>query len=690
MTMATGGRAAPLAQGKAKFLGNIYSAAQAPGLTNYFNQVTPENAGKWGSVEGTRDVMNWTELDAAYNLAKSNGFPFRFHVLIWGSQQPAWIEGLSSEQQLKEIEQWFDAVAARYPGIDYLEVVNEATNDPPNQPGNGGGNYINALGGTGATGWDWVRTAFRMARLRFPSTTKLVLNDYSITTSTTNTQRYLGIVNLLKAENLIDVIGVQQHAFETRVSAGVLQSNMDLLATAGLPIMITEMDVDGPSDQVQLDDYKRIFPVFWEHPAVIGITLWGYRPGLWRDAEGAALVRADGSEKPAMMWLRTYLGTNSRPVIQSAQNFYLSEAAENGARVGTVQASDADGQSTLRDWQIVGGSGASVFAINATTGELTVANRSALNAAITPSYTLQFTVADGLDTSDVQTATVYVRSASAVTPRLVNIATRAYCSTGNNVTIGGFVISGAASKRVLIRAVGPTLVKQGIGAAEVLLDPMIEVHHGDSVIATNDNWGDNANAAEITTTAAQIGASALDSADTKSSALLTSLAPGVYSFIVTGKGGTSGIVLLEVYDADSGAPLATFANIASRAYCRTGNAVTIGGFVISGDAPRQVLLRAIGPTLIKQGVSATEVLADPVIELHSGTPVIAQNDDWTANTNVDAIRSVAVRIGAAPIDNTDTKSAAMLLTLPPGAYSFIATGKGGTSGIVLVEVYDAD
>ena len=132
------------------------------------------------------------------------------------------------------------------------------------------------------------------------------------------------------------------------------------------------MDIDGPSDQVELDDYRRILPVFWEHPALIGVTLWGYRPGLWRDAQGAALLRADGSEKPAMMWLRTYLAPNSRPVIGAAQNFYISEAAANGARVGTVTASDADGQSTLRDWRIVGGSGSGRGAVNGATGELTV------------------------------------------------------------------------------------------------------------------------------------------------------------------------------------------------------------------------------------------------------------------------------------------------------------------------------
>src|SRR5690349_12739904 len=80
--------AAPLASGQSKFLGSVYSTSQIVNFTTYFNQVTPENAGKWGSVEGTRNVMNWTELDAAYALAKSNGFPFRFHVLVWGNQQP--------------------------------------------------------------------------------------------------------------------------------------------------------------------------------------------------------------------------------------------------------------------------------------------------------------------------------------------------------------------------------------------------------------------------------------------------------------------------------------------------------------------------------------------------------------------------------------------------------------------------
>jgi len=272
----------------------------------------------------------------------------------------------------------------------------------------------------------------------------------------------------------------------------------------------------------------------------------------------------------------------------------------------------------------------------------------------------------------------------------VNIATRAFSGAGNNVTIGGFVVTGSTPKRVLIRGVGPSLSSQGLSSAEVLADPTIEVHQGSPVIASNDNWGDNANAAEITSVAAQIGATALASGDTKSAALLITLSPGVYSFIVSGKGGTSGIVLLEVYDADTANVGSSFVNIATRADSTAGNGVTIGGFVVSGSAPKNVLIRAVGPTLTTEGIGQTEVLTNPVIELHQGSAVIATNDNWGDNANAAQIMTTGARIGATPFANTDTNSAALLLKLQPGVCSFIASGKGSTSGIVLVEVYDAD
>ena len=147
---------------------------------------------------------------------------------------------------------------------------------------------------------------------------------------------------------------------------------------------------------------------------------------------------------------------------------------------------------------------------------------------------------------------------------------------------------------------------------------------------------------------------------------------------------------MEVYNLDAVGSGSTFVNISTRAYSTTGNGVTIGGFVVSGSASKQVLLRAVGPTLTTQGLGEAEVLADPVIELHRGAPVIATNDNWSDNANAASIGTTGARIGALPFATADTKSSALLLTLPPGVYSFLARSKTTTSGIVLVEVYDAD
>jgi endo-1,4-beta-xylanase len=298
----------PLASNQPKFVGNIYSPVQVNNFEAYWNQVTPENAGKWEYVEGIRDSMNWFGLDAAYNLAKDNDFPFRFHVLIYGSNVPAWMDTLQPADQLEEIREWFQAVADRYPDIDYLEVANETL--PNHNPPDGNGGRIDletALGGTGETGWDWVINAFKMAREIFPSTTKLMINDYNIMNSNSNTATYLHLIRLLQSENLIDVIGEQGHAGQTDAPVVTMIRNLDSLASTGLPIQITEFDVRGPSDAIQLQDYQRLFPAFYEHPGVEGITLWGWRAPLY--IESAQLINSDGTERPALEWLRDYLDT---------------------------------------------------------------------------------------------------------------------------------------------------------------------------------------------------------------------------------------------------------------------------------------------------------------------------------------------------------------------------------------------
>jgi len=361
----------PMATGKPKFLGGVYSTPQKPFFNNYFNQVTPENAGKWGSVEATRNVMNWTELDSAYALAQTKGYPFKMHTLIWGQQQPIWIENLPAAEQLMEINEWFAAVAQRYPNITQIEVVNEPTNDlplngstgnnGPNTPGSGAGNYYNALGGAGTTGWDWVITSFQLARQYFPNA-QLMLNDYSVINTNFNAQRYLGIVNLLVARNLIDGVGIQGHAFSTRgVPATTLATNLTLLATAGKPLYITELDIDGVDsatppqldDAIQLAEYQRIFPTLWEHPAVRGITLWGYRPGHWRTAQGAFLANADNTERSALVWLKNYVRTtvlSTRDRQNAALTLNPNPAADGrffvrgGEKVRAVKVFDLNGR----------------------------------------------------------------------------------------------------------------------------------------------------------------------------------------------------------------------------------------------------------------------------------------------------------------------------------------------------------
>ncbi len=337
----------PLATGKSKFLGSVYSSSQIANFEHYFNQVTPENAGKWGSVERTRDQMNWTELDNAYHFAKDNGYKFRFHVLTWGAQQPSWINDLSPAEQREEIVEWIQLVADRYPDADYVEVTNEPLNQRPDGGDtgvvSGRANYIDALGGTGETGWDWLVETYRIAREAFGPDTPLMINEYGIIGNPSAVNNYLEIVDLLIAEDLIDVIGFQGHAFSTRfASAEGIQQSLDTLASRGLPLMATELDIDGSSDTVQLAEYQRVFPIIWDHPATIGVTLWGYRPGLWRNDERAYLVLQQGAERPVMKWLREYIAESGRTSFDD----YLAARQLDPSAHGIADDFDKDGLPT--------------------------------------------------------------------------------------------------------------------------------------------------------------------------------------------------------------------------------------------------------------------------------------------------------------------------------------------------------
>ena len=304
----------PLAEGADKFLGNAYDLTDNS-FTKYWNQLTPGNAGKWGSVATSADTTQWkwSKLDEAYNLAKENGLSFKEHCLIWGQQQPSWIDTLDAAQQLDYIETWFRQVGERYPDIDMVDVVNEPlVGHAPPDGLDGRANYKNALGGNGATGWDWVINSFILARKYLPNA-KLLINDYSIINSTSATDSYVTIINLLKDRGLIDGIGVQGHRGSLEYANTItLKVNLDKLAATGVPIYISELDLGNlnnygtPDDDKQLELYQKIFPVLWEHPGVKGITLWGYIEGqMWQTT--CFLVRYDYTWRPALHWLAQYI-----------------------------------------------------------------------------------------------------------------------------------------------------------------------------------------------------------------------------------------------------------------------------------------------------------------------------------------------------------------------------------------------
>jgi GH35 family endo-1,4-beta-xylanase len=314
---------AQLSKNPNKFLGNITTAYSVRSDFNtYWNQLTPENETKWASVEGTRDVYNWTTVDKEYQYCKTNNFPFKFHTLIWGAQYPSWMDALSQADQLAEITEWFDAVAKRYPDLQYIDVVNEAIAGHQPAP------YKNALGGDGTSGFDWIVKAFIMARERWPKAV-LIYNDYN--TFQWNTDAFIDLLKKIKAAGApVDAAGCQSHDLNDMSGANFKTVLEKIHNQTGLPIVISEYDINLENDQLQLTRYKEQIPVMWEANYVIGITLWGYIYGsTWVNYSG--LIK-NGTERPALTWLRQYMLTDAAinaksPLMNIGKYAYITPSA---------------------------------------------------------------------------------------------------------------------------------------------------------------------------------------------------------------------------------------------------------------------------------------------------------------------------------------------------------------------------
>lgn len=253
---------------------------------------------------------------------------------------------------------------------------------------------------------------------------------------------------------------------------------------------------------------------------------------------------------------------------------------------------------------------------------------------------------------------------------LQNIATRLFVGTDADVAIAGFILGGGAPKRMIVRAVGPSLTAAGVNG--VLLDPQLEVRNsGGDPSGNSDSWLNEWEA---------IQQSGLPPSDKNEAAIVRTISGGAWTTIMKGGGvNRTGVGLIEVYDLDATSG-SSFANISTRGRVKSGEGVMIGGFIIGGDSATRIVVRGIGPSLGAVGVVGA--LADPVLALHSSNGSLIQvNDSWRSNE--EAIRAT----GLPPADD---REAAILQTLAPGNYTVILSGNSDLTGVGLIEIYNLD
>jgi hypothetical protein len=264
--------------------------------------------------------------------------------------------------------------------------------------------------------------------------------------------------------------------------------------------------------------------------------------------------------------------------------------------------------------------------------------------------------------------------------RLVNISSRARVGTGDTVAIAGFVISGEESKPVLIRAVGPTIGAAPFSVTGALASPRLELFRGATSLAVNT--GIAANRATIDAAGQQVGAFPLGAAGTDA-AILTTLAPGNYTAVVSSSTNTAGVALVEVYDLSAATVGQKLLNIATRASAGTAENTLIAGFVVPPGSSKRVLIRGVGPGLAAFGVSG--VLAQPTLTLLNGSAPVAQNTNWSSSADAAIISAASAQAGAFGLSTNDS---AMVVTLAPGNYTAQVVGAGAATGVALIEVYE--
>ena len=311
-------------------------------------------------------------------------------------------------------------------------------------------------------------------------------------------------------------------------------------------------------------------------------------------------------------------------------------------------------------------------------------------AKVSPATSGSYTVTVAGPQGTVTSSPALITAEPPLPGRLVNLSVRTTAGTAAQTLTVGFIIGPGSPKAVLLRGIGPSLTPFGVTGA--LADPQLHLFTApaSSLLDANDHWGGTP---ALAASFAALGAFALPPASLDS-ALARSLPPGNYTVQITGAAGTTGIALAELYDADPtplGAPalVATsrLTNASARALVTGDGGILIAGFVINGNLPKTILVRAIGPALTGFGVAG--VLADPRLDLYRGTRLVESNDNWGATTGgTGSLANAFSAVGAFALTSATSRDAALLVTLAPGPYTAQVSGVGTTTGVALVEIYE--
>jgi hypothetical protein len=263
--------------------------------------------------------------------------------------------------------------------------------------------------------------------------------------------------------------------------------------------------------------------------------------------------------------------------------------------------------------------------------------------------------------------------------RIVNLSVRSRVAPESEALVVGFVLGGNATKPLLLRGVGPGLADFGV--VDAMIDPSLALYSGTGLKGSNDNWMAGEDAAAVRGAVERLGAFPLAEASTDA-ALMANLGSGAYTVELRNKSDEAGVALLELYDAGSNSG-ANLVNLSVLARVEAGSEAPSLGFVVSGNAPKRVLIRAVGPTLASFGVEGA--LADPKLEIFKGADLVGANDNWEGNP---ALRAAFASVGAFAMDDAASGDAALVVTLSPGAYTVVASAVGDAAGTALVEIYD--